>query len=386
MSKGEYSVVDLFCGAGGFSEGARLARTSDFRILAAVDRADALESSWALNHPSTKFLCVDLSLSSLNSLWNAASTVGICQGNVDLLLASPPCQKLSSAGKREVDDPDNTLFVSVIRAAERWKPRAILLENVVRFFTARQGSFVDACQRGLRDAGYISEWSILNAVDYGVPQRRRRGFLVALDRDYFGGTSLFPAASHYTETENSTGNLPVQQRNLRRTPTVEEAIGDLPSLSAGEGTEPTILASPPRSDFQQERRRKNDKRVFNHTAWGHSEEMVARIRKIEEGEAPQRHDSHPVKPRVYFRQAYARLHRDEPAHTITTNFHNPGSGRFIHYRDHRTLTVREAARLQSFDDRYRFTGAQSEASVQVGNAVPPLLARALVEHLSPFLG
>ena len=385
MKNADLTVVDLFCGVGGFSEGAVVSPKYAFRVIAGVDRDDTLRTAWKLNRPDSLFLSLNLASQNLNEVWNSTKKLGIEAGSFDVLVASPPCQKLSAAGKRDPSDPTNSLYVSVIRAVERWKPKILLLENVVRFFTASEEGFLQACQRGLRDAGYISQWAVLNAASYGVPQFRRRGFLVAVGRESFRGLALFPSSTHSPQLIGDQDDSLIGAKQLRPTPNVEDAIGDLPSLQAGEGSEPLILEEPPSSDFQRERRSGGRGEVFNHRAWGHSDEMVTRIESIGEGEAPQHHNVHPVKPRVYFRQAYARLHRKEPAHTITTNFHNPGSGRFIHYRDHRTLTVREAARLQTFDDRFRFIGTQSETSIQVGNAVPPLMARVLLEHLAELV-
>ena len=110
--------------------------------------------------------------------------------------------------------------------------------------------------------------------------------------------------------------------------------------------------------------------------------MVARMRRIEAGETPQNDGGHPMRQKNYFRLAYSRLAPNEPAGTITTNTHNPGSGRFLHYRDHRTLTVREVARLQGFPDGFRFIGSQGDQRRHVGNAVPPLLSQRVAEALT----
>ena len=125
--------------------------------------------------------------------------------------------------------------------------------------------------------------------------------------------------------------------------------------------------------------------TYNHVASRHSPKTVRALANLEPGATPQRLTDHPLGKRSYFRLAYSRLHPDEPASTITTQTHNAGSGRFTHYRDHRTITVREAARLQSFPDRVRFTGPLSVQRRQVGNATPPLMSQAIARILIPLI-
>jgi DNA (cytosine-5)-methyltransferase 1 len=168
---------------------------------------------------------------------------------------------------------------------------------------------------------------------------------------------------------------------------VEDAIGDLPVLNPGEDV--IAYADAPFSDYQAARR-KMARILANHSAREHDKEFVEKkLKKIPEGGSNQDLDGRSRFDRgreiKYLSQAYGRLHRHGIAQTITANFSNPGSGRFIHYRDHRSITVREAARFQSFDDTFIFCGQRQEQQRQVGNAVPPLLARALAEHFGKLL-
>lgn len=363
------NLVDLFAGAGGFSEGCLHVHGHGLQILAAVDSSGPAGKTWAANRPRTPYLRIDLDPDNLGPLWLEASRVEVRRGDVDFLVGSPPCQALSAAGRRQARDARNLLFVAMLRALDRWRPQAFAMENVQGFFTVKAGAYLGHALRRLREFGYRSEWSILDAADYGVPQHRRRGFLLAVRNDVDNGAPLIPPA----HVSGSGGELPDP-------PTVEEAIGDLPPLAAGEGVEPTRLQREAFSSYQHARRGRTET-VFNHVAWSHSESMVRRIQSVGEGVAPQSVSGHVARPRSYFRNAYARLDRSAAASTITTNFHNPGSGRFSHYRDDRTLTVREAARLQSFNDDFRFVGSMSEAATQVGNAVPPMLAGRVLTSL-----
>ena len=335
--------------------------------------------TWTANRPRVPYILESLDPAGLPSVWNKAAAVGVERGSLDVLVASPPCQLMSSAGRRVARDEMNLLFVSVLKAVQRWRPRAVALENVPQFFGLYDGAYAAYARSFLAEHGYVSEQAILDAARYGVPQRRRRGFLVAILKDMYRGGTLLPHPTHQLPPLPDSPNFP-SMPDLPTTPSVEDAIGDLPPLQSGEGLEPAVLADPPCTQYQRERRN-GLRHAQNHVAWRHSPEMVDRMKTVGEGEAPQRSDGHPARPKSYFRQAYARLSRQDVAATITTNFHNPGSGRFTHYRDDRTLTIREAARIQSFDDSYGFLGRMSQASKHVGNAVPPLFARAVVRAL-----
>ncbi len=373
------TVVDLFAGIGGFSEGLLNSQGEELKVLFGVDRDESAMRTWKSNRPDTPYILGDLTPSNLPAIWNEAAMAGVEWGSLGILLASPPCQLMSAAGKRLAQDESNKLFIAALKALRRWRPRGFVLENVPQFFRLYDGAYISFCQAYLHEQGYASEWGILDASRYGVPQRRRRGFLVAIDKISYQGRRLLPAPTH-NPTKTSEPTLLAGTSSLALTPSVDDAIGDLPPLESGEGSQVTRISEPPLTQYQRDRR-KGQWLVSNHVAWNHSRDMVARMQTVSEGEAPQRRSSHPARPKRYFRQAYARLDRDSIAGTITTNFHNPGSGRFTHYRDDRTLTVREAARLQSFDDAYQFAGHMSQASRHVGNAVPPILARAVVGEL-----
>lgn len=377
------TIVDLFAGIGGFSEGLLESQDRGFRILCAIDRDESAMRTWTSNRQEAPYILGDLIPSSLPAIWNETAKVGVERGALDILLASPPCQLMSAAGKRLSRHESNMLFISALKALTRWRPRGFALENVPQFFRLYDEAYISYCRAYLHEKGYASEWGILDASHFGVPQRRRRGFLVAVEKSLYHGGSLLPLATHDPSWVTDSPRL-ANISSLRPTPSVDDAIGDLPPLESGQGSEITTLMNPPRTEYQRARR-SSESFVSNHVAWNHSRDMVARMQTVKEGEAPQRRSHHPARPKRYFRQAYARLARDSLAGTITTNFHNPGSGRFTHYRDHRTLTVREAARLQSFDDAYTFKGHMSQASRHVGNAVPPLLARAVVDRLARHL-
>ena len=294
---------------------------------------------------------------------------------MDVLLAAPPCQPFSAAGKRSLG-PDAYLGLHVCALVEHLSPQILVMENVPQFSRALGGTLAGRIRVRLGRAGFVTALMTLDAVRFGVPQRRTRTILFALRAD--GGR---PQATRMLKDVVETLRGEQRCREGGAYVTVADAIGDLPPLEAGDGKEETQIVSLPSTEYQR-RLRQNNGITYNHIAAKHSEGLVERIRTVKAGETPQELGNHPLRRKQYFRLAYARLSADAPASTLTTNTHNPGSGRFLHYRDHRTLTVREVARLQGFPDWFKFMGSQTEQRRHVGNAVPPPVSRRIAEVLT----
>ncbi len=241
----------------------------------------------------------------------------------------------------------------------------------------------------LEESKYFLVPRVLEAWRHGVPQLRRRLFILGVRDDVPLRRPPFPEGS-----DNGTfaardliraaeAGEPVCPPGL----SVEEAIGDLPSIPAGGGEEVSMYRAPAASAYQRMRRARA-RLLLNHRARDHSPVMMAKMSLIDEGGRNQElPDEQRLRgaDREYFSQAYARLHRHGISQTITTYFHNPGSGRFTHYRDLRSITVREAARFQSFDDDFMFVGHAESQMRQVGNAVPVLLAERLAHKCAEIL-
>jgi DNA (cytosine-5)-methyltransferase 1 len=232
---------------------------------------------------------------------------------------------------------------------------------------------------------------VLTANEFGLPQLRKRAFIVAFRRDIGMGEIIFPRGKFPPLLTAREVNAAVHgdEAAFFSAPfvSVEEAVGDLPPLEPG--GEAISYAGPPFSDYQAARRR-GCRALSNHSARNHDADFIEKkLKKIKEGGSNQDLDGRSRFDRgreiKYLSQAYGRLHRHGIAQTITAHFANPGSGRFLHYRDHRSITVREAARFQGFDDSFAFYGKSNEQQRQVGNAVPPLLARTLAEHFGRLL-
>jgi DNA (cytosine-5)-methyltransferase 1 len=265
----------------------------------------------------------------------------------DLIIGGPPCQGFSPLGR----DRDalsrtqlNQLWRHFLRAVEEVRPSVFLIENVPEFLKSDQfAAFLRACKRRIKE--YEIDWRVLNAADFGVPQRRRRGFVIGSRV----GTPGWPTASHGPD---STLGVPYI--------TFRDATGDLP-------------AKPTDSDLH----------------WGRNPrpESIERYKAVPEGGnrfdlAENRPDLLPNcwrNKKSGTTDVFGRLSWDKPALTIRTEFYKPEKGRFLHPREHRPITHREAARLQTFPDSFVFEGSKIEIARQIGNAVPPRLARALAE-------
>jgi DNA (cytosine-5)-methyltransferase 1 len=362
------------------------------QLLAAVDADSTLEEVYAYNYHGTSFIphtfgdAFDKDESKI-----LANRARLSPDDIEVLLAAPPCQTFSAAGKRELDS-NSRLVYHVCDFASLMRPKIILIENVPEFSRAYDGRLLGRVKVRLTEAGYITEVVHVSAASFGVPQMRMRGFTLAIRKDLkWPGREHLIQQLDLLDKQNFIPEAPSTQdvgeilhSSASAPTTVAEAIDDLPPLEAGAGEQETDLTTSPNSAYQI-LLRKQEKRLYNHVAPQHSLEMIEAMSQLRPGETPQETPGHRLRRKDYFRGAYARLDPKLPAMTITTQTQNPGSGRFTHYRDHRVITVREVARLQSFPDRFRFFGSQAVQRRHVGNAVPPLLAQALASVLLPLL-
>lgn len=388
--------IDLFAGVGGMTEGFRAALDAKgqqlFEPILLVDSNPLARETQLRNHPETNYLVADLgSLSSAN-LRKAARLSK--RKSPDALIGGPPCQGFSRLNKRTrrmLDDPRNALYSKFLGFVRALTPRLVLIENVPNLLDFDGGRYLDETLTFFVRLGYRAAAKVLCANEYGLPQLRKRAFVVALRDRHRSCEPTFPKGRYPPLQTAREVNAAVHGEDdaFFSAPfvSVEDAIGDLPSLRAGE--ESVAYERDPFTDYQAARRR-NARLLSNHMARGHDAEFIEKkLMRIPEGGSNQDLDGRRRFDRgreiKYLSQAYGRLHRHGIAQTITAHFSNPGSGRFIHYRDHRSITVREAARFQGFDDGFVFHGKLEEQQRQVGNAVPPPLARALAEHFGALL-
>jgi DNA (cytosine-5)-methyltransferase 1 len=364
----EYAILDLFCGTGGFSYG--FAKNSKrLRVEAAIDNAAYATATTAANHPKCHVLHDDIRNIRPNQL---AQVVDYQQ--IDLIIGGPPCQGFSSLRpfrSSDEDDPRNGLFENFALYVAKLRPRVFVMENVVGLLTFNQGESLLAIERCFNQLGYSTDWRVLNAANFGVPQKRER-FIMIGRRDR--GPVRFPIPTHaYTGKgigyRDKTRML-VGSGDLPPALTVMDAIGDLPGVKPGK--QATRYRKKPSTQYQFERRG-SCLELTNHIATNHNAKLLEVIRyagnninSIPEGMVSSG-----------FSSCYSRLRPNEPANTITVKFTSPASSKCIHPLQDRAITPREAARIQSFDDSFHFCGSKTDIALQIGNAVPPLLGYAL---------
>ncbi len=376
-----FSVVDLFAGVGGFSQGFLRANKMEtefqFDLKLLVDSDPTASFTFKKNFPRIPFWTADIGkITGIQLL----KLLKLDAGTLDFLIGGPPCQGFSPNGKRWLEDNRNQLFSRFIHLAHDMRPKCVILENVPTALSAFARIFNDEVESAF--TGYTVKVAVLNASGFGVPQIRRRAFVVALRND-LGITDFKFPEGEFDSLDVGQDSHTDAKAGLRFV-SVEDAIGDLPELAAGEVFDGKQYLDEARTSYQRSRR-EGAIALFNHAARRHSAAFLAKISGIKPGQGNAHLPDGERFSDNYFSQAYARLHPHGVGFTITANFRNPGSGRFTHYRDNRSISVREAARLQSFDDRFIFHGCDRDQERHVGNAVPPLLASALARHFGGMM-
>ena len=346
-----------------------------FDILAANDSNNCAAATYRLNNPYTRFLFGPIEGITEEDLLHTAD---LSYGQLDVLLGGPPCQAFSVYNhQRGMHDERAGLFRDYLRLVNGLMPRFVVIENVTGITSANEGRAFDEIKQGLSRLGYCVDSRILRAEEYGVPQERRRLFFVG-SRDT--RQVEWPTLSHGSfHDESATSG------SLKPLVTVSDAIEDLPPLSSGEGVDEMGYTSGALSDYQR-LLRAGSRQVFNHIAPRLAPINLERITHIPQG-GNWRNVPYSLLPagmrrarRTDHTKRYGRLHSDRQASTILTKC-DIHWGAYIHPEQDRTITVREAARFQSFPDSFRFLGSRGEQYKQVGNAVPPLLAQAVAQAI-----
>jgi DNA (cytosine-5)-methyltransferase 1 len=333
MTKEKLKVYGLFTGAGGLDIGFMEA---GFQLIGASDIWKESENTMNLNHPEIPFICKDIRMLTTEDILE--STKGI---RPDVIIGGPPCQGFSVMGDKNSADPRNSLFESYVRLVDGLGPKCFVFENVKGIKSMFKGRYLKMVANSFSEIGYDIYLKVLNSKDYGVPQKRERVIIV--------GTKSNKLFKYPEPSKMSIGILKAREN-------VQEAIGDLV---------------------------KNGKSIQNHLALNHGETVIARYKLIPEGGKLPPPEQLPIEiRRKNFGSTYIRLHRDELSPTMV-----PGNNAFpIHPILNRSLTPREAARIQSFPDSHIFSGARREQCILVGNAVPPLMganiAKEIAEHLT----
>lgn len=377
MARRKLTAIDLFCGAGGLSEGFKQA---GFSIVAANDFDVGAAETFKATHPKTSFIDGPIQDISNERL---LKTAGLKSGELDVLIGGPPCQAFSVYNhQRGMHDERSGLFREYLRIVAGLMPRFVVMENVTGITSVADGRAVDEIYKNLKRLGFHLEHKILKSEEFGVPQERRRIFFIA-SRDT--ASIAWPAPTHGTVSDRSLFAL----SDLLPPVTVWDAISDLPALSISEGEEESEYTSEAQSDYQK-LLRKNAGTLYNHVAPFLADINLQRIKHIPQGgswrDIP--HDLLPSGMKLAKRsdhtKRYGRLHPNGLCCTILTKC-DLHWGSFVHPTQERSLTVREAARFQSFPDNFRFLGSRGDQFRQVGNAVPPLLANAVASTVKRML-
>lgn len=347
-------VIDLFCGCGGLSEGFFLA---GYNIVGGVDFNEAAIKTFNKNFKDAKGICCDLSTMDEDQIVSEFSDIK----DIDVIIGGPPCQGFSSANrhKTEGEDPRNKLFFEFVKFVDMAQPKVVLIENVRGIITSNNGYAKDRIYEIFESRGYTVSHRILNAADYGIPQSRQRNFFVMIKGDTKFDFDKLKKAEHIV--------------------TVEDAIGELYDYELNTTNNSFKLNTKPNSDYRKYLRSKNNN-VSNHEVRYPAEIVQHRISFVPQGgnwrNVPE--ELWPTNRKNRHSSAYKRLDVNQPSCTIDTGNNHSN---YFHPLYNRIPTVREAARIQSFPDDFIFEGNRSEQYRQVGNAVPPLLAKIIAEKI-----
>ena len=349
MSVKRFNVIDLFAGVGGLSLGFEMVGA---KVLMANEYDESIATSYVKNRPNNNMIIEDITKLDIES------TFKDIKDSVDVVIGGPPCQGFSQKGQRKtINDPRNFLFKYYFNVVNFIRPKYFVMENVPNLLTAENGYFKKEIEELFNSMGYSLKAGVLNASDYGVPQNRRRAVIIG----------------------KQNGNAPSLPKPIDSAVTIWDAISDLAYLESGEGEEEQAYKIPAQSEYQK-MLRKGSTVLYNHVATNHSALALERLSMIPPNAGREVLPKEHLTKSIYS-GTWTRMRKEEISVTITTRFDTPSSGKFTHPYLNRAITVREAARIQSFPDSFRFIGNKGSQMKQVGNAVPPLLAAAIADTI-----
>lgn len=396
----KYTFIDLFAGCGGLSEGFY---KENFEALVHVEidkfACKTLEKRMEYyGYKDVDDRIIEGDITSPIMIENLENKIK--NKEVDIIIGGPPCQSFSTLGRAKDEhgmkkDPRNFLFESYIKILNHFKPKIFVFENVVGLLSSVVNGkrIIDLILKELSlNYNLIDNYEnmVLNSVHYGVPQERKRVIVIGVRKDLAISTEDIYKnidKTHYSPNDEINN----KNQNLKRYLTVKDAISDLPKIKPGEGSKMSYYEALNTTEYIKKMRDKAGNKLTNHVSRNHNQMDQLRYRKMAKRNWTfkellyNREDLHHENPRV-FGNSYVVQRWDEPSKTIIAHLYKDGN-QFIHpdYKQSRTLTAREAARLQSFPDNFEFPVSRTQQYKQIGNAVPPLLAHAIAKAIQKSL-
>ena len=352
-----FRILDLFSGAGGMSYG--MEKNGHFTTEVALDFNEKALQTFKHNMPNTEVVYGDITDDSIKKV-----VIDLCkERKVNMIIGGPPCQGFSLKGKKlGLDDPRNFLFNEYLGFVETLQPEVFVIENVKALLSTSAGWFKDQIITRVKSMGYFVEYGVLTASDFGVPQARQRAIFICSKKK----------------------DIPLPLPTCLTPVTVKDAIYDLAYLNSGEGAFEQDYITEPSSDYQTQMR-SGSKKLYNHKASNHAEIAIKKLQMIPP-ECGKEHLPKELTGNQQFSGTWGRLKWDCVSPTIDTRFDASSNGTNNHPFLHRAITPREAARIQSFDDKFVFIGPKVYIRQQIGNAVPPLMAKAIADQIYKILG
>lgn len=382
MNLNNVNFIDLFCGCGGFSLGLKQAGLNE---LGAIDFNPEAIKVFKANFPETKVVIQkDLTVFEPNEFEKLIGT-----NRIDIVVGGPPCQGFSTvrqrdgsnSGDRIIFDKRRELYQEFLKYVEYFKPKMFIMENVLGIRSAAGGHFFNNVQSEGRTLGYRVHSEIIRAWEYGVPQKRERQLIIGtrLDLPLFNKQQFLP---------KTHSKLP--EPSLKKIVTLGEAIDDLPELDAGQGLESITYDLGKRDEYLKKYSGiylyeilevNHAKRLTSHYARPHNPRDLRDFQRLYEGETSAKAISRGEKmefpyDRATFKDRYTRQNSEGLCSTIVAHLSKDGL-MFIHPRQNRSLTPRESARIQTFPDWFEFPVARTNQFKLIGNAVPPVIAKAV---------
>jgi len=344
----KFIILDLFCGAGGFSYG--IDKNKEFQTVLGLDFDENAINTFNHNIKGATGIVGDITDNKVkNKIVEEAKKLG-----VNMVIGGPPCQGFSLKGKQlGIDDPRNFLFLEYVKIVEQLRPEVFIIENVRNLINALGGFFIEQIRIRFKELGYIINDGYINAKDFGIPQNRERAIIIG----------------------SLSRSIDLPKGDTKKNVTVRDAISDLAYLESGDGVNESDYINEPQSKYQKMLR---GKKLYNHVATSHSTLALKKLNMVP-AEGDKTSIPKELQGKQKFLTTWARLKWDDISPTIDTRFDTPSNGRNSHPYLNRAITPREAARIQSFDDDFVFYGPKTSICRQIGNAVPPIMAKAIGE-------